>query len=126
MAAVGLKSYILNNNIKSVALLAGFPVLLIVVVYALELIAMGSGMLPRTGSLQGDLLLAFQMLAGGIPLAFAVAGIWFVIAYFAQSAIINGLTGAGGVSRAGAPEIYNLLENLAISRGMKTPTLHLI
>jgi heat shock protein HtpX len=127
MAAVGLKSYILNNNIKSVALLAGFPVLLVLVVYALELIAMGSGVLPRSGGgLQGDLVLAFQMLAGGIPLAFAVAGIWFVIAYFAQSAIINGLTGAVGVSRAEAPDIYNLLENLAISRGMKTPTLHLI
>ena len=127
MAAVGLKSYILNNNIKSVALLAGFPVLLVLVVYALELIAMGAGMLPGSGQgVAGDLALAFRMLAGGIPLAFVVAGIWFVIAYFSQQAIINGLTGAHGISRAEAPEIYNLLENLAISRGMRTPTLHLI
>jgi heat shock protein HtpX len=127
MAAVGLKSYILNNNIKSAVLLAGFPVLLVLLVYALELIAMGTGMLPRSGGgLSGDLALAFRMLAGGIPLAFAVAAIWFVIAYFFQSAIINGLTGAHGVSRQEAPQIYNLLENLAISRGMKTPTLHII
>ncbi len=127
MAAAGLKSYILNNNIKSVLLLAGFPVLLILLVYALELIAMGAGMMPGSGQgVASDLALAFQMLAGGIPLAFAVAGIWFVIAYFGQSAIINGLTGAHGVSRAEAPEIYNLLENLAISRGLRTPTLHLI
>jgi heat shock protein HtpX len=127
MAAAGLKSYILNNNIKSALLLAGFPVLLILVVYALELIAMGSGMLPRSGGdLGDDMAMAFRMLAGGVPLAFVVAGVWFVIAYFAQSAIINGLTGAHGVSRAEAPEIYNLLENLAISRGMKTPTLHVI
>ena len=87
MAAVGLKSYILNNNIKSAVLLAGFPVLLVLLVYALELIAMGTGMLPRSGGgLSGDLALPFRMLAGGIPLAFAVAAIWFVIAYFFQSA----------------------------------------
>src|SRR6478609_1996538 len=100
MAAVGLKSYILNNNIKSAALLAGFPVLLIVVVYALELIGMGVGVLPSSGEGVGaDLALAFKMLAGGIPLAFVVAGIWFVIAYFGQGAIISALTGAHGVSR---------------------------
>lgn len=127
MAAVGLKSYILNNNLKSALLLAGFPVLLIVVVWALELMAMGAGVLPDSGQgVGGDLALAFRMLVGGIPLAFAVAGIWFVIAYFGQGAIIAALTGAHGVSREEMPDIYNLLENLAISRGMRTPTLHVI
>lgn len=127
MAAVGLKSYILNNNIKSVLLLAGFPVLLVLLVYALELIGMGAGMLPGSGQgVAGDMALAFRMLIGGVPLAFAVAGIWFVIAYFGQGAIISALTGAQGISRQEAPDIYNLVENLAISRGMRTPTINII
>ena len=59
-------------------------------------------------------------------LAIAIAGLWFLIAWNGNQAIIDGLTGARKVERSAEPEIYNLLENLAISRGLATPTLRII
>ena len=40
--------------------------------------------------------------------------------------MIDMMTGARKVERKSEPEIYNLLENLAISRGLRTPTLRII
>jgi len=126
MGAVGLQTYIWNNNIKSTLLLLGFPVLLLGMVYALVLLAMGWGYLPAAYSLQDDFLVAGQTLLRFAPLAVGAALIWFVIAYFSYQSIIDVSTGARPVERAEQPRVYNLLENLAISRGMKTPTLRII
>jgi heat shock protein HtpX len=126
MGAVGLQTYIWNNNIKSTLLLLGFPVLLLGMVYALVLLAMGWGYLPGGYTLQDDFLVAGQMLLRFAPLAIGAAVIWFVIAYFSYQSIIDFSTGARPVERAEQPRVYNLLENLAISRGMKTPALRLI
>jgi heat shock protein HtpX len=126
MGAVGLKTYIWNNNFKSLLLLAGFPVLLVGMVYALELLLMSWGMLPSTGSFDGNMAYAGQMLWGFAPLAILVSLVWFVIAYFSYQTIIDLSTGARPVERKDFPKLYNMLENLAISRGMKTPTLRII
>ena len=126
MGAVGLQTYIWNNNIKSTLLLLGFPVLLLGMVYALVLLMMGWGYLPSAYSAQDDFLVAGQMLVHYAPVAIGAALIWFVIAYFSYQSIIDASTGARMVDRAEQPRVYNLLENLAISRGMKTPTLRVI
>ncbi len=126
MGAVGLKTYIWNNNFKSLLLLAGFPVLLIGMVYGLELLMMGWGLLPSTGSFDGNLTFAGRMLGASAPLAILVSLIWFVIAYFSYQTIIDLSTGARPVERKDFPKLYNMLENLAISRGLRTPTLRII
>jgi len=126
MAVVGLKSYILDNNLKSGLLLAGFPVLLVLVAYALQLLLMGLGYLPSSGGVESDLALSFRMLAASAPLALLVAGLWFLIAWRAQHAIIAAATGARRVARAEEPQLYNLLENLAISRGLPTPDIRIV
>jgi len=124
--AVGLQTYIWNNNLRSTLLLIGFPLLLIGMIYVLQLGLMGAGYLPSTGSLNGDLGYSLRLLIGSAPLALVVAGVWFVIAYFSNQLIINLATGAQPVTRKDEPELYNLLENLCISRGMRTPTLQII
>jgi heat shock protein HtpX len=127
MAAVGLQTHIWANNTRSVLLLAAFPVLMIFIIYGLELVLMGFGFLPGTGrGLGDDMALAASWLAGTIPLAFIVAGIWFAISYFGSQAMIDMMTGARKVERKSEPDLYNLLENLAISRGLRTPTLRVI
>ncbi|CAN5423278.1 M48 family metallopeptidase [soil metagenome] len=127
MGAVGLKTHIWANNTRSIVLLATFPLLLVLIIFGLELILMGFGFLPNSGgSLGGDMGLAVSMLAGTIPLALVVAGVWFAIAWFGNQAIIDAMTGARKVTRQDQPELYNLLENLCISRGLKTPTLRII
>jgi heat shock protein HtpX len=126
MGAVGLQTYIWNNNLKSLLLLLGFPVLLLALIYAWVLMMMGMGYLPAGYGPGGEFAAAGAMLVGYAPLALAVAAIWFVIAYFSYQTIIDLSTGAREVGRQELPRVYNLLENLAISRGMKTPTLRVI
>lgn len=127
MAAVGLQTHIWANNTRSALLLAGFPVLMIFIIYGVQLILMGIGFLPGTGrGLGDDMALAASWLGGTVPLAFAVAGIWFAISYFGSQTMIDLMTGARKVERKSEPDLYNLLENLAISRGLRTPTLRVI
>src|SRR6185312_17165410 len=57
------------------------------------------------------------------PFATVGALIWIVIAYKFHQSMIDSMTDAQGVTRAEAPALYNLLENLCISRGMPMPTL---
>jgi heat shock protein HtpX len=126
MGAVGLQTYIWNNNLKSLLLLLGFPVLLLGMVYAWVLLMMGFGYLPGDDGSGGVLGAAGAMMLGYAPLALAAAAVWFVIAYFSYQTIIDLSTGAREVSRQELPRVYNILENLAISRGMKTPALRVI
>jgi heat shock protein HtpX len=123
MGAIGLQTHIWNNNIRSGLLLAGFPVLLLGLVYALTFSLVGAGYLPSNGDIVGS---SFRMMLGAAPLALAVTGVWFAIAWFSNTAIIDAVTGARPVTRKEQPELYNLLENLALSRGLKTPRLHII
>ncbi len=127
MGAVGLQTHIWANNTRSVVLLATFPVLMILMLYGVQLILMGFGVLPGTGrGLGEDMALAASWLGWTVPAAFVIAGIWFAISYFGSQAMIDALTGARKVERRSEPELYNLLENLAISRGLRTPTLRII
>ena len=126
MGAVGLQTYIWNNNLKSLLLLIGFPILLLGMVYAFALLMIGWGYLPGGDTVGGDFALAGQMLLQYAPAALAGSAGWFLIAYFSYQTIIDLSTGARPVTRTEQPRLYNLLENLAISRGMKTPTARII
>ena len=130
MQAVGLQTYIWNNNLRSIVLLAAFPVLLLILLYAVELTLLGAGFARAPYgyyvSLGDQFAYAARLTMESAPLAIGVAVVWFVIAYFGNQTIIDLATGAAPVERKDQPELYNLLENLCISRGMKTPTLRII
>lgn len=129
MGAVGLKTHIWANNTRSAVLLAGFPVLMVGILYGLQMVLMGFGMLENAGpnaTLGQDMAKAAGMLGWTVPAALVISGVWFAIAYVGNQAMIDAMTGARKVERRDNPELYNLLENLAISRGMKTPTLRII
>lgn len=127
MAAVGLQTHIWANNTRSVLLLAAFPMLMIGILYGVQLILIGLGYLPGTGrGLGEDMALAASWLSGTVPLAFAAAAVWFAIAYFGSQTMVDLMTGARKVERRSEPDLYNLLENLAISRGLRTPALRII
>jgi heat shock protein HtpX len=51
--------------------------------------------------------------------------VWIVIAYYFHQSMIDAVTGARPVTREEEPRVYNLLENLCISRGIPTPTLRI-
>src|SRR3954469_16834800 len=122
MGSVGLQTYVWNNNLRSLFLLIGFPFLLVGIVCALELGAAIAGLLPS----REEGFNIWAVMAASIPGALLVALVWFAIAYLFNQVIIDLATGAHTVERNQMPEVYNLLENLCISRGLKTPTLKII
>jgi heat shock protein HtpX len=122
LGAVGLQTYIWNNRLKSALLLAGFPLLLLLISFGFALIisAMSD---PAVGR---GIVDAVNLLPELVPVAIGGALVWFVIAWFANQAIIDGVTGARPVDRTAEPRVWNLLENLCISRGITTPALRII
>ena len=68
--------------------------------------------------------LSFTVLGTG-PI-FIVSGIWMAIAYFYGSDMILSASMANPVKRTDSPEIYALVENVAIAAGLPTPKLYII
>src|ERR1700729_3737112 len=125
MAAYGLYTHIAANKTRSMLLLGGLFVLVYVMVYAGALIAevltYGAGA-PADYYLAAaahDLIKAFPFATGG-------ALLWIAIAYFFHQSIVDAVTGGEDVTRQQQPRLYNLLENLCISRGIPMPKLKLI
>src|SRR5512147_2111202 len=101
----------------------GFPVLLLLLTYALFLLFAGLTGVSMKGAdeVSGYFLWAADALARAWPFAIAGAILWFGIAYAFYQTIIDAATGARPVERRDEPRLYNLFENLCISRGIKTP-----
>lgn len=127
MGAYGLQTHIWSNNWKTVLLMAGFPLLLILITYALFLLFAGfSGASLGPDPTVGPFLWAADALSRAWPFAIAGAILWFGIAYAFYQNIIDAATGARKVERRAEPKLYNLLENLCISRGITMPELRII
>lgn len=127
MGAYGLQTHIWNNNWKTVLLMAGFPVLLVLLLYALFLLFAGfSGQSVGPDPVAGYFIWAGEALAQAWPFAVAGAILWFGVAYVFYQNIIDAATGARKVERRHEPKLYNLLENLCISRGVTMPALRIM
>jgi heat shock protein HtpX len=88
--AYGLYGHIQANRLRSVALLAGFAVLLQALLFSVLLI--WSAFLG--GTFGGIVAGAARQFARSWPWAMAGALVWFVIAYFAHQSLISFATGA--------------------------------
>jgi heat shock protein HtpX len=127
VGAYGLQSHIWSNNSKSLLLMAGFPLLLAAMTYGLFLVYAGFAGESAPASVEqlGPFIWAAEALAQSWPFALIGAAVWFVIAYLFYQGIIDASTGAHKVERTAEPRLYNLLENLCISRGLKMPSLRI-
>jgi heat shock protein HtpX len=121
MAAYGLYTHIASNKFRSMLLLAGLFLLIYVLVFAGALVA--EVVLNSGASLNYYLTRASRDLIAAFPYATIVAALWIVIAYFFHQNLIDAVTGGESVTRQQQPRLYNLLENLCISRGIPMPKL---
>jgi heat shock protein HtpX len=124
MAAYGLYTHIASNRFRSMLLLGGLFVLIYVMVYAGALIA--EVLTHGGGTVDDYLLAALRDLITAFPYATAGAVLWIVIAYFFHQSIVDAVTGGEDVTRQQQPRLYNLLENLCISRGIPMPKLKIV
>ena len=124
MAAYGLYTHIASNKFRSMLLLAGLFLLIYVLVYAGALIA--EVMISSDRSVDYYLMAASRDLVKAFPYATVAAALWIVIAYFFHQNMIDAVTGGEDVTRKQQPRLYNLLENLCISRGIPMPKLKIM
>jgi heat shock protein HtpX len=121
MAAYGLYTHIASNKFRSMLLLGGLFLLIYVLVYAGALVA--EVFLHSGRPLDYYLTHAARDLIAAFPWATIAAALWIVIAYFFHQNMIDAVTGGESVTRQQEPRLYNLLENLCISRGIPMPKL---
>jgi len=124
MAAYGLYTHIAANKTRSLILLAGLFLLVYVIVYAggliFEVLNNGDATVPYY------LKAALSDVIRTLPWSTGAAILWIVIAYFFHQSIIDAVTGGESVTRQQQPRLYNLLENLCISRGIPMPKLKIM
>jgi heat shock protein HtpX len=121
MAAYGLYTHIASNKFRSMLLLGGLFVLIYLMVFAGALLA--EVIVNSDGTVDYYLAAATRDLIKAFPYATGAAALWIVIAYFFHQSIIDAVTGGEDVTRLQQPRLYNLLENLCISRGIPMPKL---
>jgi heat shock protein HtpX len=124
MAAYGLYTHIASNKFRSMLLLAGLFVLVYVVVYAGALII--EVVINSGAPADYYLRVALSDVIRTLPYSTGAAALWIVIAYFFHQSIIDAVTGGEDVTRQQQPRLYNLLENLCISRGIPMPKLKIV
>lgn len=123
--AYGLYTHIRANRLRSAFLLAGFVALLLALMFSFALL-IEAFEAPPGAPFDKILARALADLARGWPAGVGAAGAWFAVAYLFHQRMIDFATGAHAVSRAESPRLYNLLENLCISRGVPIPALQII
>jgi len=116
MKYIGLQKQIRSNNFKSTLLLIAFPALILAGVYAFFFFAIGPEYMDEVN----------ENFIQTIPFVFGGVALWFIIAYFANTSMIKMATGAHSLERKENMRIYNLTENLCMSRGMKMPKLYVM
>jgi heat shock protein HtpX len=123
MAAYGLYTHIQSNKRRSIALLIGLFFLVYLLVYAGALLGEAS-----TIDAPVDVLMRRALIDALYAAPWATLGtaLWIFIAYKFHQSMIDAVTGGREVTRQEAPRLYNLLENLCISRGITMPKLKVI
>jgi heat shock protein HtpX len=108
---------------KSLFLLLSFVLLIHAVLFSLILIYQA---VSYGGTGQEIFEAAVADMRHAWPVGVSAAGLWFIIAFLFHQKMIDRATRARGIERRAAPELYNTLENLCISRGIPMPKLKII
>jgi heat shock protein HtpX len=123
MASYGLYTHIQSNKRRSIALLIGLFFLVYLLVYAGALV--GEAL---TYDAPANVLIRRALIDALYAAPWATLGtaLWIFIAYKFHQSMIDAVTGGREVTRQEQQRLYNLLENLCISRGITMPKLKVI
>lgn len=128
---IGLSTYRWNNNLRSIAILALYPAILLGMGWLLAY-ATSALMFHKPYSMTTDIYLqalvpmANSMIAHYWPFIVGFVLMWFVISGLFHTQLMRSLARSHPVTRTEEPELYALLENLCISRGLPMPEFDII
>ncbi len=112
-----------KNRWRTVFLFALFPVMILLVVYlAILILTVSSG-----NGYGGDVTTqTVDMFFAVSPWVIGLSVLWMVIMVLSGKNMILSLSGAKPIEKKDAPELYRIVENLAIRTGIKTPSVYII
>lgn len=119
MSYIGLQSQIWKNNTRSVLLLLLFPLIFFGLTWLFFFFLTFQQDYFSIENVNSRFLLTFPWITVGVI-------IWFTIAWFSHSAMIRTATDSKPLERNENRRVYNLVENLCISVGIKTPAINII
>ena len=124
MQYVGIQTQQSRNNFRSLLLLCLFPCLVVGLLFLFCYLLV---YFAHSSHSQVDVMgNAVALFIQWVPYVLGAVLIWFLIAYFANTSIINSATGARPLERKENKRIYNLVENLCMSQGMSMPKINII
>lgn len=130
MRYVGMHTQIMRNNRLTIMLLILFPVIILGMIWVFLALVnyFGNGYYDQYGNIvhQLDAATVNYYFMNTIPWVIVGVGIWFTIAYFANTAMIRAATGARPLTRKENPKIYNIVENLCMTCNMDMPKINIV
>lgn len=130
MRYVGMHTQIMRNNRLTIMLLILFPVIILGMVWVFLALVnyFGNGYYDQYGNIvhQLDATTVNYYFMNTIPWVIVGVGIWFTIAYFANTAMVRAATGARPLTRKENPKIYNIVENLCMTCNMDMPKINIV
>lgn len=133
MKYVGIQTQIWRNNRNSAILLCLFPVILLgmVLLAIMTLDFIGwfcwDGVCPpgpQAATFHWDVI--WYYFKDAMPFTLSMTGLWFIIAYCANTSIIRHITHAKPVERKDNLRVYNIVENLCIAGGIEMPQINIV
>lgn len=118
MKYTGLQTQIWRNNTRSMLLLMAFPGLIFALLWVFYFIIYRNEIEVAA--------MATESFLHSVPVVGILVLIWFTIAWFSHTSMINRATSARPLERKENKRVYNLVENLCISQGMKMPKINVI
>lgn len=124
MQYVGIQTQQSRNNRRSAFLLFLFPCLVAALLYLTCCLLV---LVQSNKNMEIELIpLVNQFFISSLPYTMGVVLLWFLIAYWANTNIINAATHSKPLDRMENKRVYNLVENLCMSQGMKMPKINVI
>ena len=124
MQYVGIQTQQNRINLRSGFLLLLFPCLVTALLYlsCYLLVLFGYGK-----SMEIEMMpMVNHFFLSSLPYTLGVVVIWFLIAYWANTSIINSAKCSKPLDRKENKRVYNLVENLCMSQGMNMPKINII
>lgn len=118
MKYIGLQTQIWRNNTKSIFLLLSFPTLFLSLVWIFLFIFYYNQELRINQS--NSVFIQIY------PYVLLAIFIWFLIAWRSHNKLIRAATQSKTLERKNNLRVYNLVENLCISRGIRMPKINII
>ena len=113
-----MQSFKAENQRKTVLLLVLFPVLLFIIFWVIISLFFTDS--PTTGNVFDAWL---NITLGIFPIVLIALWIWWVVSFVLQKDIMFWLSGAKAITRKENPEIYNIVENLCITKWLPMPKI---